>query len=160
MQDPYQLLQSLGIKYTEYPHPAIFTVEEGEQYKKSMPPGGHTKNLFLRNKKGDQHYLVVIEGHKKADLGFIKKLTKESKLSFASPERLQRYLCLTPGSVTPMGLIYESAKEVNVIIDADLLEYDTVFFHPNINTATIGISSSDFQKYLEWTKCNVRFVKL
>jgi len=155
MKNILQILKNLGITYTEHKHPAVFTVEEANKYYDTIP-GTHTKNLFLRNKKGDKHYLVVIESSKRVDLGKLKQILGESKLSFASPERLKEHLNLTPGSVTPFGLIHDKDKKVQVIIDNDLWESEEINCHPNINTSTLTISSKDFRKFLEWTGNSVQ----
>ena len=104
MQDIYTTLANLKIPYTRYDHAPIFTVEEGEALIKSIP-AGPSKNLFLRDKTGTKHFLVVMYAHKRADLKKMAEKLGEPKLSFASPERLLKYLGVTPGSVTPLGLI-------------------------------------------------------
>jgi Ala-tRNA(Pro) deacylase len=120
----------------------------------------HCKNLFLRNKKGDRHYLVVAEHRKPVDLQALVKKLGDDRLSFGSPERLQRHLGLTPGSVSPFGLINDPAHAVRVVIDADLRDASSVAFHPNVNTATLRITSADFLRFLESTGHHVRFVDL
>lgn len=157
--DIYDVLDRLGIVYVKHEHPAVFTCEEAEPYYAKMK-GGHSKNLFLRNKKGTKHYLVVIESSKKADLKKLENLLRESGLSFASPDRLMKYLGLTPGSVSPFGLINDLNKEVAVIVDKGLLVYDYLNYHPNINTATLEVGREDFEKFLEWCGNEVKFVEL
>lgn len=150
MTDIYTILENLGIQYTQYDHPPLFTVEEAEKHYGQMP-GGHTKNLFLRNKKGDTHYLVVVEATKNINLNELRKMCGESKLSFASPERLEQYLGLKPGSVSPLGLANNTANDVQVFIDQDLWKYDAINCHPNVNTATIAITPDNLKKFLDWT---------
>ncbi|TEU04045.1 MAG: prolyl-tRNA synthetase associated domain-containing protein, partial [Candidatus Aminicenantes bacterium] len=145
-QKVYEVLESLEVSYVRHEHPPVFTVEEAEKHWKDIT-GAHCKNLFLRNKKGNRHYLVVLESTKRADLKSLEKQLGEDRLSFASPERLMRYLGLDTGAVSPFGLLNDSQKEVQVIIDQDLQEAETINFHPNVNTATIGLSFSDFQKF-------------
>lgn len=157
MADIYKILQELDIKYTKYDHEAVFTVEESKKIETEIF-GTHTKNLFLRNKKGNKHWLVIVEGHARADMNKLRKFLDENKLSFASPERLKKYLNLTPGSVTPFGLINDKKHEVIVVIYEDLLEKnDTINFHPNINTTTLNLRVKDFKKFLQWSKNEIKY---
>ena len=145
----FSVLKSLGIEYTVHNHPPVYTVEEAEEHWGNIK-GTHCKNLFVRNKKGKRHYLVILESRKRADLKHLNAQLGEDRLSFASPERLKRYLDLEPGAVSPFGLINDSNKEVQVVLDKDLKEADWVSFHPNDNTATVTIAYKDFEKFLEW----------
>ncbi len=149
MKDIYKVLDEIGVDYLKREHPAVFTCEEADQYYKDVE-GGHSKNLFLRNKKGDTHYLVIIESSKKVDLKDLKEKLGESKLSFASEERLMRFLGLEKGSVSPFGLINDTEHEVVVVMDKDLLKYDKLHYHPNVNTATLEVSLDGFRRFLEW----------
>ena len=158
MKDIYKILEELSIKYVQYDHPAVFTCEEADQYYAKMT-GGHSKNLFLRNKKGDRYYLVIVKTDKKVDLKGLSEKLAEKKLAFASPERLLNVLGLTPGSVTPFGLINDENKQVTVVIDEDLWKYDTLNYHPNVNTATLGISRDDFKKFLDFCGNGVKFAE-
>jgi Ala-tRNA(Pro) deacylase len=134
----------------------VFTVEEAEKHWTGIT-GAHCKNLFLRNKKGSRHYLVILPSAKQADLRGLNARLGEDRLSFGSPERLRKYLGLEPGSVSPFGLINDRRKEVTVIVDQDLKQAVTVNFHPNVNTATVGISVADFERFLAWTGHTVRY---
>lgn len=158
MKNIFNILDELDIKYEKHEHPAVFTVEEAEKHARG--DGAHSKNLFLRNKKGNRHYLVVLGTSKKIDLKNLETLLNEKNLSFASPERLIKYLGLIPGSVSPLGLINDANKEVIVVIDKDLILADKQGLHPNINTATIVISTDDFIKFLEWTGNSINYLKL
>jgi Ala-tRNA(Pro) deacylase len=155
----YEVLNRLGIPYTRHEHPPVFTVEQAEQYWTDIT-GAHCKNLFLRNKKGNRHYLVILLTSKQADLKQLNAKLKEDRLSFGSAERLQKYLGLEPGAVSPFGLINDNQKEVIVIVDQDLRRADRVNFHPNLNTATVGIETADFERFLAWTGNEVRFFEL
>jgi Ala-tRNA(Pro) deacylase len=143
----YEALKELGIAWDRHEHPPVFTVEEAEKHWTEVQ-GAHCKNLFLRNKKGNHHYLVVLESLKLADLRQLNRLLNEDRLSFASPERLKRFLGLDPGSVSPFGLLNDVNREVAVVVDQDLKLAKTVNFHPNVNTATVGISTVDFERFL------------
>jgi len=155
----YEVLDQLGILYQHHPHPPVFTVEQAEQHWTDIE-GLHCKNLFLRNKKGNHHYLVVAPTSKTVDLRRLNEKLGEDRLSFGSPERLMRLLGLEPGSVSPFGLINDRQKEVMVILDEDLKGASRVNFHPNVNTATVGLSREDFEKFLTWTGNSVRYVGL
>lgn len=158
-QKLYDILDSLEIKYVRYEHEALFTVEEAKKVEIDIP-GKHCKNLFLRNVKGNVHYLVLLEDTKQADLKFLSKQIESTRLSFASEERLYKYLALTPGSVTPYGLINDEEREVIVLIDRDLVGADIVNFHPNINTATIGVSYNDLEKFIKWHENKFYYVDI
>lgn len=148
MNNIYQVLENLKIEFKKYEHPAVYTVNEAAGCEVDEK-AAKTKNLFLRNKKGDRFYLVVVEANKRLDLKKLAESLEEGKFSFATPERLKEYLGLTPGSVSPFGLINDQEKTVRVVVDKELLEKETVGFHPNINTATLVIKTSDFKKFLE-----------
>ena len=156
-QKVYQTLEKLDISYVRHEHPPVFTVEEAEQYWEDIT-GAHCKNIFLRNKKGNRHYLVILEHSKKADLKKLESQLGESRLSFASPERLMRLLGLETGAVSPFGLINDSQKEVRVVIDQDLKKEEQINFHPNVNTKTVGIELKDFEKFLSWCGNSIRFL--
>lgn len=159
MKDIYGILRDLRIEYERYEHKAVFTVEEAEKETGHIP-SARTKNLFLRNEKGNKHYLMVVPAGKRADLKRIAEMVGEKKLSFASPERLQEYLDLAPGAVSPFGLINDTNKELSVLVDNDLLQEEKLGFHPNLNTETLIISGEDFKKFLSWSSNNVQFVGL
>jgi Ala-tRNA(Pro) deacylase len=154
-----EMLDELGIQYQRYEHPPVFTVEEANRHRGKIPCG-KTKNLFLRNKKGRRHYLVVTDAEKQVDLKSLKERVGESALSFASPERLEKYLGLTPGSVSPFGIINDTKDEVMVLLDRDLLRHDALGFHPNVNTATLVIQTEDFQRFLDHCGNVVRIVQI
>ena len=157
-QKVYEALERLNISYVRHEHPPVFTVEEAEQYWEDIT-GAHCKNIFLRNKKGNRHYLVILEHSKKADLKVLENQLGESRLSFASPERLMRYLGLEAGAVSPFGLINDSNKEVRIVIDLGLKEEGCINFHPNVNTVTVGIEFKDFEKFLSWCGNSIRYLK-
>lgn len=159
MKDIDAVLDELKIAYVKHEHPAVFTCEEADVHCAKIP-GGKSKSLFLRNRKGETHYLVVMEAAKKLDMKKLTQLLGESKISFASEDRLQKYLKLTPGSVSPFGLINDVNKEVIVILDQDLLKYDRLSYHPNINTATLELSREDVQKFLKFTENKTRVLNL
>jgi Ala-tRNA(Pro) deacylase len=141
-------LAELGITYSRHEHPPVATVEEAEQHWVNID-AMHCKNLFLRNQKGNRHYLVIIRHSKRADLRAVADQIGDGKLSFGSPDRLMTYLGLTPGSVSPFGLINDRDHAVRVFLDRELKTAERVSFHPNINTATLTIAAADFHRFLE-----------
>lgn len=147
-QKVYDLLEQLGIDYTRYEHPPVYTVDEAKKYWKDID-GAHSKNLFLRNNKGSMHYLVILEQSKNADLKDLSGKLAAGKLSFASERRLKDHLDLETGAVSPFGLINDHNKAVTVALDSDLKKKGKVNFHPNVNTATVSLSYSDFDKFLK-----------
>ena len=159
MKDIYKYLDDLNISYKKYEHEAVFTVEEAKKARIDFE-ATDTKNLFLRNKKKNAYYLVVLDAHKPIKFSKLQKLLNENKLSFASPEDLMKYLSVTPGSVSPFTLINNEDRNVNVIIDNDLIKNNKIGFHPNINTATLVISSNDFKKFLDSCDNKVSFINL
>jgi Ala-tRNA(Pro) deacylase len=155
----YEKLASLGIPYRLYEHPAVFTAEDAEQHWKNIPATA-VKNLFLRNKKGNRHYLVILRIEKQADLRNLVRVIGDDRLSFGSPERLMTYLGVRPGSVSPFGLIHDSSKAVQVIVDGDLRSAEQLIFHPNDNAASVTISGADFLKFLAERGNPVRWIRL
>lgn len=152
-------LRDLSIAFERFEHPPVATVEEAAQY--WAPIGAmHCKNLFLRNQKGNRHYLVVLVHSKKADLRAVADQIGDGKLSFASPERLATHLGLTPGSVSPFGLINDRSRAVRVVIDRDLKSAVRLSFHPNINTATYVVTGVDFARFLDICGNTVQYVTI
>ena len=152
-------LAELGIAFERHEHPPVATVDEAKQHWAGID-ATHCKNLFLRNQKGNRHYLVVLEHSKRADLRAVADQIGDGKLSFASPERLMTHLGLTPGSVSPFGLINNRDHAVRVVLDRDLKSATRVSFHPNINTATYVVSAADFARFLEACGNPVQHVSL
>ena len=152
-------LQALDIRYELFEHPPVHTSDEAAIHWQAIS-GAAVKNLFLRNKKGDRHYLVILGIDKQADLRHLVKVVGDDRLSFGSAERLQKYLGVTPGSVSPLGLIHDSARAVRVIVDSDLRRAERLIFHPNDNTASLTISGVDFLRFLEDRGNSVRWVSL
>ncbi len=161
MSDPeqavYAALDALGIAYTRHEHPPVFTVEEAEQHWRGID-ATHCKNLFLRNRKGNAHYLVVVEKSAPVDIKRLAAQIGEDRLSFASSERLATHLGLTAGSVSPFGIINDRNHAVTVVVDEALRGARQVGFHPNVNTATITLAFADFERFLSAQGNPVRFI--
>ncbi len=147
MKEIDDFLAAHEIPFKKREHPAVFTVEEARKYNVGIA-GGHVKNLFLRNADKSRYYLLVIDEDKNVDLAALADDLGEAKLSFGSPEVLKEMLNVTPGSVSPLGLIFDTEKQLSVLFDHDLWNYETLHFHPNINTATYEIDCECFRKFL------------
>jgi Ala-tRNA(Pro) deacylase len=152
-------LRELSITFERFEHPPVATVEAAAQYWAPID-ATHCKNLFLRNQKGNRHYLVVLVHSTKADLRAVADQIGDGKLSFASPERLMTHLGLTPGSVSPFGLINDRGHTVRVVLDHDLKGAARLSFHPNINTATFVLSAADFARFLDASGNTVQYVAI
>jgi len=146
----YEVLKELQIPFDYYEHPPVPTIEEAMLYWKDIE-AAHCKNLFFRNHKGDRHYLVVFHYWHKMDVRLLEQKLKQGKLSFASGWRLEKYLNLKPGSISPFGLIHDKTRHVKLYLDDKLLNYERLSFHPNDNTASLVIKKDDFVRYLDFT---------
>ncbi len=145
----YETLNKLSIPFEYHEHPEAPTVEVASRYWKDIA-STHCKNLFFRNHKGNKHYLVILEYRKMLDIHQLEKLLKQGKLTLASPERMKRFLGLKPGSVSPFGLLYDSQHHVHLFIDSELKSTQRLSFHPNLNTASLVIPTSEFFRFLDW----------
>ena len=144
----YEALEKLGIIYDVVEHEAVFTVDDMERINITSR-GNVVKNLFVRNAKGNEHYLIVMHKDKKANLSDVQKQLGCTKLSFASDERLMKYLRLTKGSVTPLGVLNDESHSVVVVFDMDLVGMKRIGVHPNDNTATVFLDFVDLKNLLE-----------
>lgn len=158
-KEVYQTLDMLGIKYSYYEHPPAPTVEEASKYWAGIE-SAHCKNLFFRNHKGNKHYLVIFDYRETLNIRDLEQRLNQGKLSFASPKRMMKYLGLEPGSVSPFGLLHDVQNHVHLFIDKNLAESAHISFHPNLNTASLVISQSDFRKYLEHIGNSYEFIEL
>jgi Ala-tRNA(Pro) deacylase len=148
--DLFAFLDRLGITHTTVSHPALFTVEQSQSLRGQIP-GGHTKNLFLRDKRGTFFLVVALE-----DAGIIlkdlhRRLGASGRFSFGSAEAMGELLGVVPGSVTPFAAINDTAGEVKVVLDRAMLDYEVLNFHPLVNTMTTSISKADLMTFLTAT---------
>ncbi|WP_069998686.1 prolyl-tRNA synthetase associated domain-containing protein [Cellulosilyticum sp. I15G10I2] len=141
-------LDKLNISYEIISHPPAFTVSELKTFCEC--DASVCKNLFLYDKRADKHYLVVMLEEKKAHSNTIRKQVKAASLVFGEENKLFELLGVTPGSISPLGLIYDANQEITILIDQDLPNHPKLGFHPNINTATVIISYTDFKKFIDW----------
>lgn len=148
-EDLFAYFDALGIAHATREHDAFFTVEQGAELKASLP-GGHTKNLFMKD-KDDNIILVSAEAHETLRLNQLHKVIGTRRLSFASAELMQELLGVVPGSVTAFSLMNKTAAPVRFIATAKLMEHDPLNFHPLANTATTAISREDFKRFIEST---------
>ncbi len=142
----YALLNNLGIAYELYHHRPIFTVEEGQDIKTSIK-GGHSKNLFLKDKNG-VFFLICALGDTQIKLNQVHKAINCARLSFGNEDLLYELLGVTPGSVSLFALINDTMKNINLIIDKRIMDCEIINFHPLLNDATIGINISDMKKFI------------
>ena len=142
-------LDALGIVTTTVDHPAVFTVEEAKRLRGNLL-GGHTKNLFLKDKK-NRLWLVVALEDRDLDLKALRKEIGAAQLSFGKPDLLSKILGLEPGSVTPFGVINDTDGQVTVVLDKGLLKFEVLNFHPLTNTATTQISPEGLLAFLRDT---------
>jgi Ala-tRNA(Pro) deacylase len=142
----FRLLDTLAISHVTHTHPPFFTVDEGRAFKSQMP-GGHSKNLFLKDKKGGL-FLIVAWAETPVDLTAVAKRVAHGRFSFASAEVLRETLGVGPGSVTPFALINDRDTRVTAIVDARLLEHDPLYFHPLTNAASTAISADGLLRFL------------
>jgi Ala-tRNA(Pro) deacylase len=155
----FAALDALGIAYRTVKHPPLFTVEQSRALRGQIP-GGHTKNLFLRDKKYEL-YLVVAEEDAAIDLkGLHRLLGASGRFSFGSADLLREVWGVEPGAVTPFGAINDTQGRVTVVLDAAMMAHDTLNFHPLVNTMTTSIKRDDLVKFLSATGHEPRIERL
>jgi len=155
----YDLFRELSIKFEYHEHSPVNTIDDAITHWRDYN-SGRCKNIFFRNHKGNRHYLVILEHLRQLDIHDLEKRLRQGKLTFASAERLKRYLGVEPGSVSPFGLINDKEHHVNLFIDEMLNESERLAFHPNDNTASLVISKSDFLKFLNHMGNTYEFIRL
>ena len=154
-----QYLYAQKIAYEKMEHRAVFTMEEMDEVGISAK-GGVVKNLFLRDGKGKNHFLVVVPEEKRVNLSDLSAQLCASKLSFASADRLEKYLGVVQGAVSPLGVLNDENHVVEVVFDKDLTHAPKVGIHPNDNTATIWLSFKDLKRLIEKLGNNISYIKV
>lgn len=149
-QDLFALLDGLGIAHKTYEHEPVFTVAESESLRDRIP-GGHTKNLFVKDKK-DRYFVLIVEENATVDLKTVHKvIDASSRVSFGRPEKMMEYLGVVPGSVTVFGAINDTGNQVTFVLDSELMKHDLINGHPHSNDATTTIGRDDLIRFLEAT---------
>jgi Ala-tRNA(Pro) deacylase len=143
-------LDRLGIEYATFTHKPLFTVEQSRAARGTIP-GGHTKNLFLCDKKGAAYLVVTLEDAAIELKSLHRRLGASGRFSFGSADLLREWLGVTPGSVTPFAVINDRQLRVTVVLDAAMMACDRLNFHPLVNTATTTISRDGLVEFLEAT---------
>ena len=155
----FDFLQQQGVEYSFYTHPEAPTIEIARNYWRN-DGSKHCKNLFFRNHKGNRHDLVVFDSEQSLAIHDLEHRLKQGKLSFASEQRMERYLGLKPGSVSPFGLINDTENHVHLFLDKNLLDYPSLSFHPNDNRATVVISQQMFAHSMEAVGNSYEYIEL
>jgi Ala-tRNA(Pro) deacylase len=146
----FAALDALGITYTTVRHQPLFTVEQSQALRGQIP-GGHSKNLFLRDKKSAVYLVVTLEDASIDLKGLHRVLGATGRFSFGSSDLLRELWGVEPGSVSPFGAINDTEGRVTVVLDAAMMEHEVLNFHPLINTMTTAIRREDLVKFLEST---------
>jgi Ala-tRNA(Pro) deacylase len=157
MTDLIRFLNAHGITFVRHDHPPVFTCEEELRH---VPESGaaRTKNLFMRDRRGRRHLLLVTLCAKSVSIAEFAETSGADRLSFASPERLMKYLGVAPGSVTLLGLVNDAERAVEVYIDTDVWSAPSVHAHPLRNDATLVLSHEDVVRFLAATGHRPRIV--
>ena len=158
-QEVYQFLKDNNIQYEVTEHPAVYNMEEIDNL--HLPYPYSAKNLFVRDDKKANYYLITVKEEKRVNLKEFRKQNGTRNLSFASENDLIDILRLTPGSVTPFGLLNDKEQKVKFYIDEDLLSGDGMIgIHPNENTATVWLKTEDLIKILKENGNEINIVKI
>ena len=157
-QSLYKLLEALKIEFRIFEHPPFFTVDDAKKWRTSMQ-GFHTKNLFLRDKK-KKNFLVVAHEDSVINLTRLTERIKSSRLSFGSKERLFEELGVFPGAVTPLSVINNKKKNINICLDEKMSIQDTIFCHPLVNDRTVALSYKGLLTYFDYLKLSFDTVNL
>ncbi|MFC5760873.1 MULTISPECIES: prolyl-tRNA synthetase associated domain-containing protein [unclassified Rhizobium] len=149
-QDLLAFLDDLGIAHSTKDHAPVFTVAESVALRDEIP-GGHTKNLFVKDKK-DRYFLLTVEENATVDLKQVHTIIGASgRVSFGKPEKLMEYLGVIPGAVTALGAINDTGNNVTFVLDADLMHDEIINCHPLSNDATTSIGRADLIRFMEAT---------
>ena len=155
----FAALDRLGIAHPTVSHQPLFTVEQSQSLRGAIA-GGHTKNLFLRDKKGARHFLVTVPHDLVVDLGALGTTIGAGRLGFASADRLQRHLGVAPGSVSLLALVHDREHAVEFVIDRRLWDADSVHAHPLVNTATLVVAHEALERFLAATGHTPRIAEI
>ncbi len=157
--DLFAFLDQLGIAHTTVSHPALFTVEQS-QSRRGTIPGGHTKNLFLKDKKGALFLVTALEDAVIELKSLHRLLGASGRFSFGAADLMRATLGIEPGAVTPLAAMNDTDRAVTVVLDAALMQHETINCHPLVNTMTTSIAREDLVGFLEATGHPPRIVAL
>lgn len=157
-QEVYEFLQAQGVTYEVTEHKAVYNMDELAEVELPYPEAD-AKNLFVRDDKKSSYYLITVRGSKRVDLQEFRKAYGTRRLSFASAEDLKRLLGLFPGSVTPLGLLNNTEKNVKLFLDSDFADDDLIGVHPNENTATVWLKAGDLVRLIREHGNEVELIK-
>ena len=158
-QEVYEFLQAQGVTYEVTEHKAVYNMDELAEVELPYPEAD-AKNLFVRDDKKSSYYLITVRGSKRVDLQEFRKAYGTRRLSFASAEDLVRLLGLFPGSVTPLGLLNNTERNVKLFLDSDFADDDLIGVHPNENTATVWLKAGDLVRLIREHGNEVEAVEL
>lgn len=144
----FAFLTGLGIAYLRFDHEPVYTCEDANLLNPDIP-GIKTKNLFLRDRKGKRHFLLVVRDDKNVDLTLLSEQLAVNRLALASAERLATYLATQPGSVSILDVIHDPESRVELVIDQDVWRAEELQCHPFVNTSTLVISLADMRRLLQ-----------
>ena len=155
----FELLNSHQIPYQRVDHPPVYTCEEARVL---VPPidGAETKNLFLRDEKGRRHFLVSVPAAKSVNLKQLGAVLEVKGLSFASAERLKKFLGIEPGAVTLLAVVNDVDGHVEVVVDGELWREESILCHPLLNTSTLSLRREDLERFFEVVKHLPRVVDI
>jgi len=156
-KDIFEILDSLSIQFERIDHPAVYTSEEARRVVPHRPAKA-AKNLFLRDKKGKRHILLVVDDQKSVRFKEIERQTGLTHLSMGSPERLKRHLGVTQGAVSLLEMMNDPEGNVEVLIDREMWAGEKIQAHPLVNTATVVMSIADMTKFIESSGHSIQFV--
>jgi Ala-tRNA(Pro) deacylase len=149
-EELFAALDRLGIAHTTVRHAPLFTVGQSQALRGTIP-GGHTKNLFLRDKKGALYLVTALEDAAIELKSLHRRLGASGRFSFAAADLLREALGVEPGAVTPFGALNDRAGRVTVVLDAGLMTHPTINAHPLVNTMTTSLARDDLVRFLAWT---------
>jgi Ala-tRNA(Pro) deacylase len=153
-------LQELNIAYKVVEHTPVYTIEEMDNLGNIFEGAKICKNLFVRDQKGKRHFLIVVPEEKRVPLAEVTEKIGSTKLSFASEERLMKYLKLTPGAVSPLAVINDESNEVEVVLDEELKGETLLGVHPCVNTATVLLAPQELESYIQKSGNKIKYIKI
>ncbi len=157
MTSIYELLEQLDISYQRFDHKPVFTCEEADQLGLDIP-GAKDKNLFLRDRKGKRHFLLVVSDNKSVDIKKLSQSFNSTGLSFGSADRLKKHLDLEPGAVSILGIVNDPENSVELFVDRDIWDSEALQCHPLVNTSTLAISIKDIKVLLSHLNKTARII--